>query len=221
MGFQSDCKELLLDTDISLENIIQISINLEPVTNLIKSLSMQKAQAFDSLDPHNTNSLIAVQNKLEEQLIDLRAKLDEPNRKYQIYLHLLEEWEEKKKELLGEETFTDLLTYFQKKINDLDELPGLYKSKCKERIVLAKQIYQKIKHLGETYSKLYEPVQQFIQTHSIAKNKFVLNFDVSIVQSGFKEIFFDQIISHGVAGSFCGIDEGNKMLDELITLFKF
>ena len=127
----------------------------------------------------------------------------------------------KKKELLGEETFTDLLTYFQKKINDLDELPGLYKSKCKERIVLAKQIYQKIKHLGETYSKLYEPVQQFIQTHSIAKNKFVLNFDVSIVQSGFKEIFFDQIISHGVAGSFCGIDEGNKMLDELITLFNF
>ena len=48
-GFQSDCKELLLDTDISLENIIQISINLEPVTNLIKSLSMQKAQAFDFL----------------------------------------------------------------------------------------------------------------------------------------------------------------------------
>ena len=48
----------------------------------------------------------------------------------------------------------------------------------------------------------------------LARDKFQLNFEVGIVDTGFEESFFEYI-NRGVAGSFCGVEEGHKMLAEI------
>ena len=78
-----------------------------------------------------------------------------------------------------------------------------------KRIAKVREIHTEISRLAEVYRGLYDPVQQFIDGNPIAQKRFQLNFEVAIALSGF-EASFESFISHGVAGSFCGVDEGSR-----------
>jgi len=71
--------------------------------------------------------------------------------------------------------------------------------------------------LADTYRELYAPVNKFIETRALAKDKFQLNFEVGIVDSGFEEKFFRELISQGVAGTFCGVESGSKALKAILA----
>jgi hypothetical protein len=68
----------------------------------------------------------------------------------------------------------------------------------------------------QTYRDLYSPVNDFIESRPLAKDKFHLNFEVGIVDVGFEEQFFE-FISQGVVGSFCGVSEGRKRLKDILA----
>ena len=55
---------------------------------------------------------------------------------------------------------------------------------------------------------------------SVTIRDYQLNFEVGIVDSGFEKEFFD-IISHGLTGTFCGVEDGTKTLRELIQVADF
>jgi wobble nucleotide-excising tRNase len=63
-------------------------------------------------------------------------------------------------------------------------------------------------------------VNRFIETRALAKEKFHLNFEVSIVDTGFLDDFFE-VISQGASGTFCGVEPGTKMLKELLARQEF
>jgi predicted ATPase len=85
----------------------------------------------------------------------------------------------------------------------------------------AKEIHEVIRVLADTYRELYAPVNKFIETRSLAKDKFQLNFEVGIVDSGFEEKFFRELISQGVTGTFCGVEPGSKALKAILAKQSF
>ncbi len=95
----------------------------------------------------------------------------------------------------------------------------LYKLK-EMRIEKFLEIYWATGKVCDVYRSLYSPVQAFIAKHQLAKDRFDLEFKVSIVSHIFDERFFE-FISHGVRGSFCGIEEGKLRLRNIMEKIDF
>jgi predicted ATPase len=54
----------------------------------------------------------------------------------------------------------------------------------------------------------------------LAKDTLHLNFEVSVVDTGFEDRFFE-ILNRGVVGTFFGIEEGHKKLEEFLQSYDF
>jgi predicted ATPase len=97
----------------------------------------------------------------------------------------------------------------------LKTVPAQLSDLSTQRLAKAKKIHSVIRHLADTYRELYAPVHRFIEQRPLTKDKFQLNFEVAIVDTGFEEVFFEHI-SRGVTGSFCGVEQGHKILEEIL-----
>ncbi len=98
----------------------------------------------------------------------------------------------------------------------LDTIPSKLSDAEARRLAKSKELHAVLRGLVQTYRDLYDSVNKFIDTNPLANQKFQLNFDVGIVDAGFEAEFFD-IISQGLAGTFCGIEPGTKLLREILS----
>ncbi|MCZ6777158.1 MAG: DNA repair protein [Ignavibacteria bacterium] len=205
---------------LSLDSILKISIDNSPLLDKRQSILDQKAKVDEQLDPSKPGSLTQKKLEIEGQVDQLQTKLDEPNKKYQAYTIALKVWEQQREAIIGHDTSTGTMKYYEKQIQILEAVPEQLKVTRARRLAKAKEIHAVVRQLADTYRGLYAPVHQFIETSPLAKEKFQLNFEVGIVDTGFESIFFD-IVSHGVAGTFCGVEEGQKMLKSILTRHDF
>lgn len=157
---------------------------------------------------------------LRNEIGDLRALLDAPNKEYQTYLQKVEEWRKRRAEIVGEETQSGSVNYIQAQIALLDGVPGRLSRERERREAKSREIYGELRKLVSTYERLYKPVQKFIAEHVLAAGKFSFEFEASIVCSGLDDAFFS-LVNQGRKGSFCGVDEGRKLLQKLVGTADF
>lgn len=197
------------------ESIIKYAIDKQPLRDRLKIFFDAKKKADQEIDPQVEDSLAQKKKLLEEKISELRAKLDEPNKKYQAYTSALKSWEKKKIEILGTDSISGSLNYYKKQIEELKTIPAKIDNVSTLRLAKTKEIHAIIGRLAETYRELYAPVQEFIDKRPLARDKYQLNFEVGIVDTGFENNFFEYI-SRGVTGTFCGVEEGHKMLEGIL-----
>ncbi len=213
---QSDLKTIGLSAD----SIIKISIDKEQLVNRRKEFFDKKVELDNQLDLSKPSSLTQKKHLLEKQIEQLQTKLDEPNKKYQAYAEALKAWETRKNNILGSSSMVGSVMYYKEQIKLLDTVPQKLSEIRMQRLAKSKEIHAVIRQLADTYRELYAPVNQFIEKRPLAKEKFHLNFEVGIVDAGFEESFFN-IITHGVTGTFCGVEEGHKMLRNILDRHDF
>jgi ABC-type lipoprotein export system ATPase subunit len=201
-------------------DILTISIQKQPIIEKRGAFSEKKAVSESKLDPGETDNFYLKKLETEKQIEKLQERLDEPNKKYQSYISSLEAWEKNKNEILGNENIQDTIKFHEKQLENLAAIPGKLVKARTLRLAKSKEIHGVIKHLAGSYRELYAPVHQFIERRPLAKDKFQLNFEVEIVDTGFEEGFFE-IIDRRVSGTFCGIDEGYKMLKDILQKHDF
>jgi ABC-type lipoprotein export system ATPase subunit len=205
---------------IQVGHVLQISFDKKPIEEKRDELLKQKSMLEVKLNPENEGSLILAKQKIILSIEQLKVKLDEPNKNFQTYQAALLEWENKKQEITGSVEVVGSVKYYEDQLSLLDTVPEQLTEHRGCRLSKSKEIHEVVHQLGDTYRELYAPVNQFIEKSPLAKERFQLNFEVAIVDSGFQEAFFE-IISQGVSGTFCGIEEGNKMLKSLLALHDF
>jgi len=206
--------------DLSSEAILTIAIKKQPLSDKRKSFSDQKSKVDEQLDASKPNSLVEGKKQIQTRIEQLQTKLDEPNKKYQSYEAALRAWEKRKEEITGNKDTVGTVKYHEDQLEGLKKIPEQLNDGRARRSLKAKEIYAVIGHLANTYRELYAPVNQFIEGRPLAKDKFQLNFEVGIVDTGFLENFFE-MISHGAMGTFCGVEEGRKMLKDILARHDF
>ena len=127
----------------------------------------------------------------------------------------LKAWEVQKAAVTGTDNAVGTIKYYEKQLADLTCIPTILEQRRRERLAKAKEIHAEITKLADTFRQLYAAVNLFIQEKPLAKDKLHLNFDVSIVDTGFESRFFE-IVNRGVGGTFCGVEEGHKKLEEIL-----
>jgi len=164
-----------------------------------------------------TNPLGLKKQLLDSQtkLSELQAKLDAPNRAYQGYLHELSEWQEKRTKIEGSENEPETLKGLKAALAALNDLPSKIATLQSGQANLALEIHSEKLAQAVVYRTLYEPVQQFIDSHVLAKDKFKLEFRVELANEDFTDRLLG-LLALNRRGSFMGIDEGRTKAESFV-----
>ena len=220
LSFFTDSQADLSSLGLSADQILQVKSDKAPLSEKHDAIVEERRVIDLSLDPANTDGLLNTKAQIEAKIQDLQNALDEPNRRYQAYEAALKAWETARAAIIGDKQSPDTVVYYEGDLADLDAIPGLLKAARSNRLAKSKELHEVIRQLADAYRELYAPVNTFIETRALAKEKFQLNFEVGIVDAGFLEEFFE-LISQGVAGTFCGVEPGSKFLKELLARQNF
>lgn len=218
--FEKQCAADLTIVGLTFGDLAKLEVNRAPLNAKRTQLTREKEALDKQLDPNAADNLIVKLEALKKELLELQDKLDEPNRNYQSFLTAEETWQKRETALIGTPTDAGSIQQLESEIADLAAIPPALTGQQAERIAKALEIHREIAGLAKAYRDLYAPVQNFISERAITREKFNLNFSVSIVDTGFEERFFNYV-SHGVAGTFCGVGEGIKMLHSILAKHDF
>ena len=214
--FVTESQADITDLGLTVQDIVKISIDTQPLLDKKQALITLRDDARRQQDPSRSDSPAGKKLATEKLISELQAKLDEPNKKYHAYVAALQTWEKQKEAIIGAEAVVGTIKFYEGQLQGLGALPDQLSHMRSERLAKAKEIHTVIRQLAQTYRDLYAPVNSFIETRPLAKEKFQLNFEVGVVDTAFQNDFFD-FVTHGVAGTFCGVEEGNKRLREVLA----
>jgi hypothetical protein len=195
-------------------------VHKQPLMDKQDALTSRKLEADEHLSPSNAKGLIHEKRGIEDRIEQLQRQLDEPNKKYQAYEAALKAWEIQRQTIVGNETTAGTINYHEQQLKDLDNVPQQLGGARVRQLMKAKEIHAVIRQLADTYRELYAPVHEFIEMRPLAKEKFHLNFEVAMVDTGFQQGFFE-IVSQGITGTFCGVEQGAKMLNAILARHDF
>ena len=208
------------EVGIKFEKLFKYSINKQPIEEKSSKLNKDKLDSESKLSADGEKSISKRIREIDKRLKDLEQKLDKPQREYQTYLKALKEWERGEKEIIGSKKVMGSVEYLKNELNNLDTVPDTLNKLHHKRIGHAKSIYKGLTKVCEIYRSLYKPVQDFIKNNPDIKDKGALSFDVSIINLGFQDDFFDWI-SRGATGSFYGTSEGAKVVSDIVAKYDF
>lgn len=174
----------------------------------------------DEKDKIVQKSLILQENKLMKEIKKIEEHLSEPQKKYQKYLEENEQWNERKKEIEGDENKPDTIKWYKKELQYLEkEIEKDLSTLRNERLLLSDEILQKKKEILSIYKEFKEVVDKEIQNFQTILSEYSVSIEASFkFNLNFSDEFL-KFINQRVKGTFYGIDEGKAVLDKLIKKY--
>ena len=207
---------------LKFDEIITLEINKDPLTQVQKSQTSEKAKVDATLALDTDTSLLMQKKECEARIEAIQEKLDAPNKRYHAYRNALNIWQDQKKNIKGDTDATDTLKFYEAQLRIIqEELPQEIADVEEQRHSCCRKLHDAISAIQEIYQELFTPVQDLIQNSVIVKEGFKLTFDSSIVERKIQRDFFEKFINQGVAGSFCGKDKGITIFEELRAEYDF
>lgn len=230
-NFKSEYDRLVNDTaldvnklGLDISKIIALSIDKTSLTDKQTALAAGKALVDSALAEIGDTSLLIKKYDILTQIKTHQDKLDAPNKLYQAYTQALQNWEQGKKNIEGnqDKPEPDTINYFQAQIKFVQEQAPVEIERLEvQKKEVSKKIYKTINAIKNIYVALFKAVQELIEGSLIIKEGFKLTFDSSIVERDFQREFFEKYISQGVTGSFCNKEKGAQVLEEIQDDFDF
>ncbi len=200
------------ELDLQPHDLISLTVNKDSVESIWKATAVLIAEIRLALDEANPGSLRAQLKVCQEKLSETQAKLDAPNRAYQEYLKWLGEWQAKRAQLEGSASEPESLLGMKASVAALSKLPEKISALRSEQIRLALEIHSEKQAQAEVYRNLYGPVQKFINSHELAKDKLNLEFRAELTNQDFADRLLG-LLALNRRGSFMGVDEGRAKVE--------
>jgi ABC-type lipoprotein export system ATPase subunit len=213
---EADCRLL----EIDLASLLTFDVNTEAVEAVKADAARRTEETQVALGTPTTPGLISRREEKAAEAKSIRDKLDEPARKYQEFLVAEKEWQEAEAAIVGADDAVGTLRFYEKEQKALDTLPQEIATAWEECFNHSVAIHKEILKLADAHRAAFRPVQEFVEQHPLAKGRFDLRFDASIVCSGFDQHFLEHI-NQGRRGTFCGADEGRERVRQAVSKATF
>lgn len=229
-SLKSKIKQTLYDKyRININDVIKIETDYSIFSKLItkKDIEIKKVKLLlGEADQENKleYSDFKADKNLIEQLEDKnealkkeRCKLDEPQKKYQIYLADVQKWEKQKKAIEGDGNKPDTLGWLQKEKIFLEtELIIRIKKEQIKRIGIVEKIFNKKEEIISIYKTVKRRIDDIIVSNKAMLKGYEINIDASLsLTLNFKQTFFN-FVNQKIKGSFYGIAEGDAELNKIL-----
>lgn len=219
-NLSSDIAEYTGLLELNFADLVKFSINGNIINEKKKSLELSNEEIDKELDIDSETSITNKLKVIQDKISDLRAQLDEPNKQYQNYIEKNEIWQKRLIELQGDENIPNTQRSLESQLKSLSDLPAQLKEARKKQTDCASKIFREKLDQLKAYEELYKPLQDFIDNHQLAKEKYNLKFNVSLVSSNFIEKFMPHI-NQGRKGSFYGQEDGRAVLKQIVDSANF
>lgn len=218
--FKESLNDDALELGLTVDDLVSLSIKSASVERIqseaATTVSTTKKQ-LDDVDPPGLRKRLA---DVDAKTLELQSKLDAPNRAYQAYLKDLAEWQDRRDKIEGNDNQPESLKGLKAAFAALEELPAQIDAVKGEQTKLAIQIHGEKHSQVDIYRALYGPVQQFIDSHELAKDKLRLEFRAELTNEDFTDRLLG-ILALNRRGSFMGIDEGRARADSFVEATKW
>ena len=207
----------------NLPETINFDSPVEEYKAFLKSIQESRKACYEHLQGSSLDDgLDAQMNSLKI----LRAKHiengDANEKKNQKYLLDLQEWNNQRKQLIGDESTVETLTYYQSEKNYLDnKIEEDYKHLQTERLMVVSELYKLIQALISTYNDIYSPIQDEIKKIlSGIEEKIAFQAEIQLTNDNFAEEIL-AYISQRYTGIFKGKVESREKMNQIVnsTLF--
>jgi ABC-type lipoprotein export system ATPase subunit len=212
----ADCRLL----EIDLASLLTFDVNTAAVEAAKAEAVRRSDEIQAALGSLKAPGLLSRREQKAEEAKSIRDKLDEPARRYQEYLVAEREWQEAEAAIVGPDDAAGTLRFYEKEQKALDTLPQEIAAAWEECFDQAIAVHKEILKLADAHRAAFRPVQEFVEQHPLAKGRFDLRFDASIVCSGFDQGLLEHI-NQGRRGTFCGADEGRERVRQAVSKATF
>ncbi len=218
--FKLSLVEDAAELNLKVDDLVTFSIRCKKVENIRDEANATIVKIKKELDNDNPPGLRMQITNVEAIISDLHSKLDAPNRVYQAYLKDLADWEQKRAKIEGKADDPESLKGLQAALVAIDHLPSKIMELKAEQTKRALQIHAEKVAQTAVYRNLYAPVQEFIDSHDLAKDKLKLEFRAELINEDFTNRLLEMLALNR-RGSFMGIDEGRAKADEFAQTTKW
>lgn len=201
------------ELSIPAESIVELKVDLKAVETATKALELESTGIAQRLTDPGDRGFQRRQDALIQLIAQLKGQLGEPQRLFMNYQEQLQIWTEAVRALEGTSDQENSIAYYVGKIEELNQLPEKYAGLREQRLDLVREIHTHQREMMDQYRALYESVQDFVKQQKEAGSPIDLDFNVKIVDSGFRDNF-TRIINRQVKGSFSGISESDALIDQ-------
>jgi len=213
--FEASLATDAIELGLSAGKLVSLSVDKSEPDKIISTTAQELAKARETLDGPSPQALRKQLADIATRISDIRSRLDEPNRKYQAYLQQLAEWTQKRRAIEGTEDDVQSLTGLRAALSALDAVPSEAVRLRQEQARIALDIHVEKLAQAAVYRTLYHPVQTFIDSHPLAKDKLKLEFRAELVEEAFPDRLFE-MLAQNRRGSFMGLDEGRAQLTRML-----
>lgn len=217
--FKEQHAEYLLSLGIHVDEVLQVSLNLDLVNEALQS-KQKRNEEINTLiqDDLLVETNLSYQRKQNDLKIkEYKAELDEPSKKYQDYLKKLAEYEEAKKKIEGDDTTPNTLIWYKKELEYIDDqLEKDISDKYEERNNKTREIYQKKKEVIDIYLLIKNKIDATILANKDLLGSYDLKIDAmfGIENNIIADILY--YINQSVRGSFRGKSDGEALLSQIV-----
>lgn len=215
--FSSQVSSLSSDFEkigVKISEIVTLNVDL---TKIVEKQSTMKSSAEllqHLLDPFS-GKLYLRSERIENRILSLQDKLAGPSKEFQNYLIDLKKWEQVRTEILGDADKPGSLTHLEVLIKQIDDAPVKLDLIKKERGRITSLIATRFFDVLTLYRTLYKPVQDFIEKKILQNDQYQLSFEARIQCENFTDLFL-HYINHAKAGTFYGVEDAHKRVNNLI-----
>lgn len=215
-SFKRDIEADLRDLKLKFSDVVSLSVTRTGINEVLEKTKHERADLESKLDPKAADSLEAVRQAAANNIAELEAQLDAPQKEYQAYIDALKTWEDQKNAMAGDEESPETVAYLEKQIADLDAIPAELKTLYQQRTRKILEIFKEKGKLRGYYRTYYGEVQRFLAEHELAgAGQFSMTFNVSVAESGFADGFLKRINQRKV-GSFSSTENGAERIKQLV-----
>ncbi|MFM0126732.1 ABC transporter [Paraburkholderia sediminicola] len=207
--------DALSEIGVDFDQLIQFNVDLAGLDTVEAGVKTTLTDAGRALSPDGEDSLIVSRLRPDKTLSELKARLDEPNRRYQQELSSHEEWKQNWLELLGDADTPGTFWSVWWELEALPSLDGELTALRTARTTTAKEILSDIQQMAAVRATLYRPVQELVDSDSDIRTHLHVEFSVNLSFDSFATGIFDFVKQS--AGSFVGYEESKALVSRMLS----
>jgi ABC-type lipoprotein export system ATPase subunit len=215
---KSDLTPSLEALELSFDDLMSVELDLDPLNRRLVELEKQEADFSNKLNNEEATGLPKKREAIESALIDIRAKMDAPNKAYLKYLTDLKNWEQERIEITGseEEKPTGTIEALKEAQDFIDNKAlGILAEKQDTRASLATKLHAELIMIISDQNELYQPVKDLASNNPIIKQRLGFDFHSQLAQRNLKNNFLE-LVDKSRRGSFYG-QESDVYFGELMS----
>jgi DNA repair exonuclease SbcCD ATPase subunit len=210
--FQTETYADFQKLELIQTNITYLTVDKSSLITIEEGCTKQEEELEEAI-----KRISSEKPKLLQQQTELQTKLNSPQLQYQQYLKTIEEWTIKLQELTGTEENPEPETRYglEIRISQIEQLPKQLAAKQAERLKITGEIFDTLDAQRESREKLFQPVQELIQSNKLIREEYQLQFQATLVSSieTLSSELFSLIKQH--RGEFRGEDESHSTAKNL------